>query len=407
MKEYEMAKLTQREFLEQVIAENSKKTNSSQEDYEKALSALEEMKDNLCYSIRDISEKAVKNVEYDEDNIFPHFGKFREEDTTWVKDGDSYRRKIEEYQEAVEDFLKAVSTYIKCPHLHCSQLNSLLVVLFFYLKLRFFGNYYGYKILNPTSGWRYNLWGYLCGHWSLLVGTLTSGFILFPILIALGFIYPPEKVLYLPIIAGFLLVYKVARFIFDFAYYKLGFKNNIQKRLLHYAQIDDYLNNDVLQPKKLIEMASKIEDLPASINIIISYMDNDENIAYNNYGEFLKLYIEKKDEEYDDTEENEIATNDEDGLIISFLKKIQSLDKKILLFFYKKKLHRKFLRPFKSKIANRIFRICFITPIVIIAPLLLWVYTSILFDGKYPNIMFLSMLACQIYIFRIVFWHAD
>ena len=126
-----MAKLTQREFLEQVIAENSKKTNSSQEDYEKALSALEEMKDNLCYSIRDISEKAVKNVEYDEDNIFPHFGKFREEYTTWVKDGDSYRRKIEEYQEAVEDFLKAVSTYIKCPLLHCSQLNSLLVVLFF------------------------------------------------------------------------------------------------------------------------------------------------------------------------------------------------------------------------------------------------------------------------------------
>lgn len=301
-----MTKLTQREFLEHVIKDNATKLKSSKEDYEQVLSILDDFKFNICQSIEEINKKAVENTYYNNNNIVPYFSKFREDEITLVKSGYLYHRKINDYLYAIENLSMAISMYIKYPLLHCSQLNSFFVILFFYLKMHFFGNYYGYKILNSTSGWRYNLWGYLFGPWALLVGTLTSGFILFPILITLGFIYSVEKLFYLPVIAGFLLTYKVTRFIFDIAYYKLGFKNNIQKRLLPYAQIFDYLNNNVLQPKKLSEMAAKIDDLPASINIIISYMNNDENITYNNYDEFLGLYIDKKDAIYENTTNDDI-----------------------------------------------------------------------------------------------------
>lgn len=291
----ETPSFTQEEFIKQVILKNAEQTHPTEEELTNQLLAFDELKGKIRQTVIEIDENVGSKLFGG--NVFPYFSLIIKEGIEYINNAGVYERNHQTYQEAINRWLDAVSIYIRNPLLHCSELTSLFLVFFFWLKERFFSNFYGFKLLNPTCGWRYNFWGTFIGNygWTLVVGTLTSGFVIFPLLISLAFFYPVEQLFFIPVIAGFLLTYKVFRMFFDILFYKLGFKNKYQKALAPYAYAFDYLvNNDILQPSKLQDLTSKINDLPAAINIIISMMSNGKDIAYNDYGNFLKLYKNNK-----------------------------------------------------------------------------------------------------------------
>jgi hypothetical protein len=265
-------------YLLKTFENNAKKLNVNKLEGVKKFKNIKYGIEN-CLSIinEELAQDAFKNPE----NVFPWWYKLKSDPIEYEKDGDFYIRCHEKYQDAMDKLLSVISNYIKEPVLRCDVLDAIFLKLFLFLKEKLHMNKYGFKALNKTSGWRYNLLGCFIGEygWTFLAGILTSGFVLFPIVFLCALLmggvnsHTGGVLLVLSVI---LFLYKVARFIFDTVFYKLGFKNSIQKEILPFAEMQQYVyNNDVLQPSKLKELADKTINTPAAISVLIKNMMND------------------------------------------------------------------------------------------------------------------------------------
>lgn len=280
-------------YLLKLFEKNAKKLNINK------FEGVKKFK-NIKYGIEDcifkLNEEVSNDTYKNEENVFPWWHKLKSDPIEYEKDGDFYIRCHEKYQDTMDKLLSVIALYVKEPVLRCDTLDAIFLKLFLFLKEKLHMNTYGFKALNKTSGWRYNLLGCFIGDygWTFLAGVLTSGFVLFPIV----FIYAlflqngnSHSGGVLLVASAVLFTYKIARFLFDVVYHKLGFKNAIQKEILPFAEMQQYVyNNDILQPSKLKELADKTNATPAAISILIKNMQNDADIMDNSTLNFLNLY---------------------------------------------------------------------------------------------------------------------
>ena len=280
-------------YLLKTFEKNAKKLNINKLEGVKKFKNIKYGLEN-CLSI--INEELAEDVFKNSENVFPWWYKLKSDPIEYVKDGDFYMRCHEKYQDAMDKLLSVIANYIKEPVLRCDTLNAIFLKLFLFLKEKLHMNTYGFKALNKTSGWRYNLLGCFIGEygWTFLAGILTSGFIIFPIMflcaLSMGGVNSHTGGILL-FISSVLFLYKIARFMFDAVFYKLGFKNSIQKEILPFVEMQQYVyNNDVLQPSKLKELANKTLTTPAAINVLINNMQNDTDLMENSTIDFLNLY---------------------------------------------------------------------------------------------------------------------
>lgn len=284
----------QQSYLIDIFTENAIKLKTNEKELQESITKFIKIKNSIESCIFSIDEELANEVFKHPENIFPWWYKLKKDYIEYEKDGDLYSRCHEKYQNAMDELLSLISEYVRCPVLKCDLLNSLFLRFFLYLKDRIITNYYGFKILNKTCGWRYNMLGALIGNYglTLIAGLVTSGFVLYPILFFIS-LYSKESwiaqsILSLSVI---LFVYKIARLVFDTVFYRLGFKNSLQKQILPLADLQNYVyKNEVLQPSKLKELADKDKDTPAAISILIKNMINKQDIANNTTIDFFNLY---------------------------------------------------------------------------------------------------------------------
>ena len=173
----------------------------------------------------------------------------------------------------------------------------MLLHLYFTLRKRYIFNLLGFKYINGINGWRYNFWGYITGNYfySLILGSITSGFILFPIL---TFVFSYVKNFeWMAFLFFILFSYKVLKFFINYILSKFNFKTEQTKKLLNLIDCLNYLSsNEIIQPSKLKELTSRIENIPAPISILISQIQNNEDILNGCY-DFMLLYKEEKNNE--------------------------------------------------------------------------------------------------------------
>lgn len=286
--------ITQVNYINNIIENNAKKLDLSEEEYDLQINNYVAIKEKINDAFGNIDSKISSNIDNFR-NIFPNFASIRTNDIEYENCGGLYIRKHENYSDAICELLDAITLYLKTPIIHCKELNSLFITFYLYFKDRYYSNFFGFKLMNCTSGWRYNLWGCLTGNvgLSVILGMLTSGFVLFPILIYLPFLFKMQE---LAVIPTLLLIYKIARTLFDVIYYKLGFKNSIQKKITPFAFLYKYvIDNKVLQYSKLKELSSNVDDLPASISLLIENMKSENDMIDHDFYEFLSLYRPRKD----------------------------------------------------------------------------------------------------------------
>lgn len=288
------AKISQQDFLEQKIAENSKRLNLSVQEKNASLAALDEIKEKL-----DIICTEITNYEstFHSGNIFPYWSKLKKDGIEFEKDGEIYIRRSDDYKYCTDCCIDAISLYVKHPVLHCDELSNLLLTLYFVLHKRYLFNYLGFKFIPRINGWRYNFWGALTGNYrtALILGTLTSGYILFPLL-AFIILAKSENNITEAIAGwlGILFAYKIIKLVILWFLSLFNIRSARTQKIINFLKCYDYITlNDMLQPSKLKELSSIIDDLPAPVSILISQVQNNNDILEGAYN-FISLYQDKK-----------------------------------------------------------------------------------------------------------------
>lgn len=281
-------------YLFNIFVNNAQILHANEQQLRDALNIFDLIKSNIQNSISCFNEQLVVKAFKNSENVFPYFGLFNNEAIEYRKNDGFYIRGYDDYEQAIDYLLSAIEDYVKTPILYCEELNSIFLTFYLYLQNKKTSNLYGFKLMNPTCGWRYNLLGVFIGNLggTLLAGYFTSGFVLYPLFIFILYKLHLTDVSEVGIfIFSVLLIYKIIRLIFDILYYKLGFKNKIQKKLLPFIDLQEYVfNNKVLQPSKIVELSNKVKDLPAVVSVLINNMRNQSDIANNNFINFFNLY---------------------------------------------------------------------------------------------------------------------
>ena len=286
--------MTQQEFLEKKIIENCKKHKATKEEEKRSLLDLEKIEELLSFILERIS---IRKVDCSNGNIFPNWSELQGDEIEFEKNGDFYERRYATYEICLDYCIDAISIYVKNHLIHCDELSKILLHLYFILRKRYTFNLLGFKYINGINAWRYNFWGYITGnyYYSLILGSITSGFILFPIL-AFVFYYV-KNFEWMSLLFFALFSYKVLKLFISFILSKFNFKSEKTKKILNLIDCLYYLSsNEIIQPSKLKELCSRVENIPAPISILISQIQNDEDIL-NGYYDFMLLYKREKEEE--------------------------------------------------------------------------------------------------------------
>lgn len=281
-------KQTQKEYLYEKILKKIDASNLSPDKKDEKLKEVNKIVECIRKIYHNIDKK---DQTLHSGNIIPYWRKFDRKTIEYELEAGNYHRKYECYADSLDICNEAISIYIKNQEIQCDELTSTLLELYFLLKVRYITNHFGFKFIPWINGWRYNLWGYITGsyEWSWFLGTITSGFILFPLLIYILINqYNQEGIV---TILTLLLTYKIIKFIFRWILSCFGIRSKQTKKIFAYFNCYDYIiqNSTVLQPSKLKELCSPIDDLSAPVSILISQIQSDCDYLSGNT-EFVLLY---------------------------------------------------------------------------------------------------------------------
>lgn len=290
--------LTQRNIIFREIIERDKKNKEKQKNTNAHLEEVTMLMSDFSSLFSEIADEKFGDDEIKRNHYFRNNGMniapgriYTSDMITrgeYHKEGDIYRPV--DYTDQLFDLQKMGEKYIKLPEIQHNYFDFLFINTHCYLFAQMARNINGFKLSSPLNGWRYNFWNMITGNYllSLFLGYLTSGFVLFPLLIYLSSIldFVPGKM-----IAVFLLFVKIIREVWYW------FKNNVFKIrfrpkevFLNLVDILDYLNFGVVEPLRLQNMMGKVE-FPPYISIIISRLikDNPELFDTRNL-DLAKVY---------------------------------------------------------------------------------------------------------------------
>ena len=240
------------------------------------------------------------------------------------------------YDYILDDLQRSGELYIKHEEIQHNFLDYLYIKATCYLYAQTIRNKVGFKLVFPHAGWRYNFY---CKHignniLSVILGFLSSGFILFPLLIYVFAVWGERNSFFIvPLLLGvLLLLYKIVSSVF-FLVKDVVFKKEYpyQTYFKKFVTIVLYLNNNIIEPQRLKELAKENDLLPPYIHVIISRMirnnpelfDTQQEI-FNDLYQKERLSKNKKVQEYKNlTESSSLVENnikEEHSSVVSFSK---------------------------------------------------------------------------------------
>jgi len=286
------------------ILERSNKNKIPKDVIEENIGYVTDIIEDFKSLFNSISTKKYPDDEdrqklYFNDNIYGNIAPrhiYLEEDLNFgevKKDYDNHFIPVD-YKFESSSLQSSAEDYIKNPGIQHNFLDFLYIYVTCYLYAQEIKNIVGFKLMFPHVGWRYNFWRYFLGNYfaSAFLGLITSGFVIFPIIIYL-FSTVDKLVEYvaIPIIFSVLLLIKILLSIYFLITGIFKKKDKIKTNFLKLIEVLDYMGNNVIQPQKLKTIIEEIDYLPPYINIIISRMINtNPDLFDNNRNQFINLY---------------------------------------------------------------------------------------------------------------------